>query len=259
MILDAALLHDYGFWLLCIPAVIATGLGKGGFIGVGGIALPLMAQVMPPLQAAAVLLPLLIAQDMVAVWSFRNSWDRRIMLVMLPSAIIGIALGYVFAASLSEAWILIALGAISILFAGQRLWIERGGRAAPSRVLPNWVGVGCGVASGLTSQIAHAGSPPYQIWVLPQRLGRDILVGTTAIFFAAVNYIKVPAYIALGQFTPVNLIVSAALLPVAILGTFLGVRLVRRVDPDRFYTLVYWLTVLLGGKLLWDGCSRLVG
>lgn len=259
MIPDAALLHDYGFWLLCIPAVMATGLGKGGFIGVGGIALPLMAQAMPPLQAAAVLLPLLIVQDMVGVWSFRHSWDRRIMLVMLPSAVVGIGLGYVFAASLSEAWILVALGVISILFAGQRLWIERGGRAAPNHVLPTWVGVGCGVAAGLTSQIAHAGSPPYQIWVLPQRLGRDMLVGTTAVFFAAINWIKVPAYAALGQFTPVNLIVSAALLPVAIAATFLGVRLVRRVDPDRFYTFVYWLTVLLGGKLLWDGWALLAG
>ncbi|KKC26503.1 sulfite exporter TauE/SafE family protein [Sphingomonas sp. SRS2] len=233
------------------------GLGKGGFIGVGSLAIPLMAQVVPPLQAAALLLPLLIAQDVVGVWAFRHSWDRHIMLVLLPSAVIGIGLGYMFAASLSEAWILIALGVISILFAGQRLWIERGGRAAPSHVLPDWVGVCCGVVSGLTSQIAHAGAPPYQLWVMPQRLARDVLVGTTAIFFAAVNWIKVPAYVALGQFTPVNLIASAALLPVAIVATFAGVRLVRRVDADRFYTFIYWLTVLLGAKLLWDGVHRL--
>ena len=257
MIPDAAILHDPIFWLLGIPAVILMGLGKGGFIGVGTLALPLMAQVMPPLQAAAVILPLLIVQDAVGVWAFRHSWDRHVMRVLLPSGFIGVGLGYVFAASLSEAWVLVALGIISILFAAQRLWVERGGRVAPTHVLPDWVGVACGVASGLTSQIAHAGAPPYQVWVMPQRLPRDVLVGTTAIFFATINWIKVPAYVALGQFTMVNLIASAALLPVAIAATFVGVKLVRRVDADRFYTAVYWLTVLLGAKLLWDGWSRL--
>lgn len=257
MIPDPAILHDPWFWLLCVPAVILVGLGKGGFIGVGTLAMPVMAQAMPPVQAAAVLLPLLVVQDAVGVWSFRHSWDRRIMLLMLPAGIVGVGIGYLFAASLSEGWILIALGVISVLFAGQRLWMERGGRPAPSHVLPDWVGVACGMASGLTSQLAHAGSPPYQLWVMPQRLARDIFVGTTVIFFAALNWAKVPAYAALGQFTSVNLIASMALMPVAIVSTFAGVRLVRRVDPDRFYTFVYWLTVLLGVKLAWDGWARL--
>ncbi|WP_414819865.1 sulfite exporter TauE/SafE family protein [Sphingomonas sp. Root710] len=257
MIPDPAILHDPWFWLLGIPAVIMIGLGKGGFIGVGTLAMPVMAQAMPPVQAAAVLLPLLIVQDAVGVWSFRHSWDRRIMLLMLPSAVVGVALGYLFATSLSEAWILIALGLISILFAGQQLWMGRGRRAAPRHVLPGWVGIGCGAVSGLTSQIAHAGAPPYQLWVMPQRLPRDIFVGTTVIFFAAVNWVKVPAYAAMGQFTPVNLIAAAALMPVAIAATFTGVWLVRKVDADRLYSFVYWLTVLLGAKLLWDGWSRL--
>ena len=258
MIVDTTILHDPLFWILGIPSVILMGLGKGGFIGVGTLAVPLMALVVPPVQSAAILLPLLIAQDAVSVWAFRKSWDRHIMLVMLPAALVGIAIGYLFAASLSEAWILLALGLISILFGAQRLWIERGGRAAPAHVLPNWVGVLCGLSSGLTSQIAHAGAPPYQLWVMPQRLQRDILVGTTAIFFAVMNWVKVPAYAALGQFTPVNLLASVALMPVAIAATFAGVWLVRRVHPDRFYTLVYALTVLVGVKLLWDAVEKLV-
>lgn len=257
MIVDTTILHDPLFWLLGIPSVILMGLGKGGFIGVGTLAVPLMALVVPPVQSAAILLPLLIVQDAVGVWAFRKSWDRHIMLVMLPAALVGIGVGYLFAASLPEAWILLALGLISILFGAQRLWIERGGQAAPAHVLPNWVGTLCGFVSGLTSQIAHAGAPPYQLWVMPQRLPRDILVGTTAIFFAVMNWVKVPAYAALGQFTPVNLIASAALMPFAIAATFAGVWLVRRVHPDRFYVMVYALTILVGVKLLWDAVERL--
>ena len=257
MIVDTTILHDPLFWLLGVPAVILMGLGKGGFIGVGTLAIPLMALVVPPVQSAAILLPLLIVMDVVGVWAFRKTWDRHCMIVMLPGAVIGVGLGYWFAASLPENWILLALGLISILFGGAQLWRERGGRIVPSHRLPDWAGALCGVTAGLTSQIAHAGGPPYQIYVMPQRLARDVMVGTTAIFFAAVNWIKVPAYLALGQFTPVNLLASAALMPVAIAATFAGVWLVRRVDADRFYTLVYGLTVLIGVKLSWDAVALL--
>ena len=82
------------------------------------------------------------------------------------------------------------------------------------------------------------------------------LVGTTAIYFATINWIKVPAYWALGQFTAQNLLTAAALLPVAIASTFAGVWLVRRIDPGRFYTLIYVLMILVGGQLLWEAWSK---
>lgn len=258
MILDTPLIHQPGFWLVGIPAVILIGLAKGGFSGVGTLSLPLLALAMPPVQGAAIMLPLLVVQDVVGVWAFRHSWDRHIMMVMLPSAVVGVAAGYAFAASLREDWILLALGLITIAFAGRQLWIARGGRAVASHKLPDWVGVLCGGLSGLTSQIAHAGAPPYQFWVFPQRLARDVLVGTSAIFFAAVNWLKVPAYAGLGQFTRSNMIAAAALMPIAIMATFAGVWLVRRVHPDRFYTLIYWLTLMLGMKLLGDALVMLI-
>ncbi len=253
----AATLHDPWFWALGIPAVILMGLAKGGFIGVGMLAIPLMAQALPPVQSAAVLLPLLIAQDTVGVWSYRKTWDKRNMAILLPGALVGIGLGYWFAASLSEAWVLVVLGILSLVFGLQRIWVERGGRAVPSQRLPDWLGVICGVGAGLSSQIAHAGGPPYLLYVLPQRLGRDIFVGTTIMLFATLNWIKVGTYSALGQFTPANLLASAVLMPVAIVATFAGVWLVRRVEPERFYLIVNLLMALLGVKLIWDGAGML--
>ena len=232
--------------------MILLGLSKGGFVGVGVLSMPMIAQIVPPIQAAAIVLPILIVQDAVGVWAFRRTWDGHVLAVMLPGAVIGIVGGYLFAAHLPEQWVLGALGVISIVFSVQRLWIERGGRVVAAQRLPDWVGFTCGVGAGVTSQIAHAGGPPFQIWVLPMRLQRDILVGTTAIFFAAVNWIKVPAYVALGQFTATNAILTASMLPVAILSTFAGVKLVRSVSPDRFYTMIYLLTLALGVKLIWD-------
>ncbi len=252
--LDRNLITDPIFYALAIPAVILLGLSKGGFAGMGALSLPLVAFAADPVMAAAILLPILIVQDVVGVWAFRRSVDWYVVGWTLAGAVIGIALGYGFATRVSSNGVLAAVGAISMLFGAYRLWRERRGQPAPS-TSPGWVGALFGVASGFTSQIAHAGQPPWQLWVLPRRLARDVLIGTTAVFFALVNWIKVPAYIALGQFTWPNLMTSAALMPVAILSTFVGVWLVRRVSPERFYSAIYWLMIGVGGVLLWKAVA----
>ncbi|WP_420144906.1 sulfite exporter TauE/SafE family protein [Sphingobium sp.] len=243
---------DIVFIACAVAAVIVSGLTKGGFAGVGALAMPIMALGIDPVRGAAILLPILILQDVVSVWAFRKSWDGRILLVMLPGMAVGVVLGYLFAAKVSETSVLGVLGLISVLFGLQRLWVERGRAVILPSTSPGWVGFLFGIGSGFTSQIAHAGSPPFQMWVLPKRLPRDMLVGTTAIAFAATNWMKLPAYLALGQLTRANLTATAMLVPVAIGATFAGVALVRRVDAARFYTLIYILMILLGLKLLAD-------
>lgn len=243
------------FFALAVPAVILLGLAKGGFAGMGALSMPLLALAISPVRAAAILLPILIVQDIVGVWAFRRDWDGYVLGWTLPGAVIGIALGYLLAAQVSADAVLGAVGAISLIFGGYRLWRERGASIATASDAPGWVGALCGIASGFTSQIAHAGQPPFQLWVLPRRLPRDVLVGTTAIFFAAVNWIKVPAYWALGQFSRDTLITAAALMPVAIASTFAGVWMVRRIAPERFYSAIYVLMMLVGVKLIWDAVS----
>ncbi|MBY0519443.1 MAG: sulfite exporter TauE/SafE family protein [Sphingomonas sp.] len=245
------MITDPWFYALAVPAVVLLGLAKGGFAGMGALSLPLIALVISPVQAAAILLPILIVQDVVSVWAFRKSWDGYVLGWTLPGAAIGIGLGYLFAARVSADAVLGMVGGISILFGLYRLWVERRGVPRASTA-PGWMGGLAGIASGFTSQVAHAGQPPFQLWVLPRNLPRDVLVGTTAIFFAAVNWIKVPAYWALGQFTPANLATAAALMPVAIGATLAGVWLVRRVPPERFYTAIYVLMIAVGVKLVWD-------
>ncbi|KHL24974.1 membrane protein [Croceibacterium mercuriale] len=249
------MIDDPFFYALAIPAVVLLGLSKGGFAGMGALAMPMLVFAVDPVRAAAILLPILIAQDAVGVWAFRRTVDWRLLAWMMPGSVLGIWLGYVFAASLSALTVMAMVGAISILFGLYRLWTA--GHALPSRMRrwPEWVGSLFGIASGYTSQIAHAGQPPFQVWVLPRNLERDRLVGTTALYFAVLNWIKVPAYVALGQFTPGNLLTSAALFPLAIVATFAGVWLVRRVSAERFYTAIHWLMVLVGVALVWEAAA----
>ena len=250
------MLTDPLFYLFAVPAVILLGLAKGGFAGVGAIAVPLMALAAEPVQAASVLLPILLVQDVVSVWAFRRTWDRAILARMLPGAALGILLGYLLASRVPGGAVELAVGVISILFGAHRLWAERHGAAAATP--GSWpFALLCGAASGFTSQIAHAGGPPFQMYALPRGLGRDAFIGTSAVFFAVVNWLKVPAYLGLGQFTRENLLTSAALLPVAIASTVAGVWLIRRVSGQAFYRLIYLLLIGVGAKLAWDGAAAL--
>ena len=253
-----AMLFNPLFYLAAIPAIVLIGLSKGGFSGLSLLSLPLLALVMSPVQAAAVMLPILIVQDVVSVWAFRHTWDKRNLLILVPGAMVGILAGYLLAAKVPEAAVELAIGVISVVFAIRRLIIER------RPVLPDPApadvprGLFWGSLIGFTSMVAHAGGPPFQIYVMPQRLPPNVFVGTSAIVFALVNWLKVPPYIALGQFTPENLTISVAMFPVAILSTWLGVVLVRRVSGVSFYTIVYWLVIVVGAKLVYDGATGLI-
>jgi uncharacterized membrane protein YfcA len=246
------------FYAVAIPAVTLLGLAKGGFSGLGLLSLPLMALVISPVQAAAITLPILVVQDVVSVWAYRRAWDRRNILILIPAAALGILTGYLLAARVSDAAVALAVGVICVAFALRRIVLERG--ASPPKPASADVprGILWGWASGFCSMIAHAGGPPFQIYVLPQRLPRDVFVGTGAIVFAMINWIKVPPYFLLGQLTAENLATSGALFPVAIASTWAGVWLVRRVSAERFYTLIYILLIVVGAKLIFNGMGALL-
>ena len=116
----------------------------------------------------------------------------------------------------------------------------------------DWLGAVLATVSGFTSFVAHAGSPPYQVYMMPQRLPPQLYAGTATMFFAVTNFIKAISYFSLGQFTTDNIQTSLILMPLAIAATFGGVWLVRRFDKEKFYTLVYAMTFLIGCKLIAD-------
>lgn len=246
------LLSDPLTLALAVIAVVILGLAKGGFSGLGALATPLLALSLPPVTAAAVLLPVLMVQDVVSVWS-RKTWDGWIVGWMLPGAVAGIALAAGLAAAVPEERLLVVLGIITLVFGLYRLWIERGGRIVAASSSPGWVGTLFGVAMGFTSQIAHAGGPPFQMWVTPRRLPHEVFVGTSSLTFAAVNWMKVPSYVLLGSFDRQVLEAAALLFPLAIIATLVGVWLVRRMGTARFYTLIYLLMVALGLRLIFQG------
>lgn len=244
------------FYLAAIPAIVILGLSKGGFAGVGMVSTPLIALVTGPVEAAGILLPVLVAQDCVALWMYRGAWSRGIIRIMAPGAAIGIALAYLLASSVREQVVELALGAISVAFSAYQVRrLRAGGPAPPARRPRPLLGLISGIGSGFTSTIAHAGTPPFQFYVMPQRLEKHTYIGTSVVFFAVMNAMKLPVFAALGQFTPGHLATAAALLPLALASSWLGVRLVRRVDPHRFNLLVSLILGAVGLVLILDGLS----
>lgn len=247
---------DMQFYLAAVAAVVLFGLSKGGFSGLSTLGIPLMSLVASPVKAAAIVLPILIVQDWVSVWAFRRDFSSRNLVILIPSALVGVGLGWLMAARVSDDAVRLAIGVISIGFVLYMLIRDRLGRAPVDKPgVPS--GILWGSLAGFTSFISHSGAPPFQVYVMPQYLKPRVFAGTATMFFAAVNLIKVPPYFLLGQFSRDNLIVSAGLIPVAVLSTFAGVWLVRRVSVDKFYAIILALTFLIGVKLTYDAVLAL--
>ncbi|WP_409433270.1 sulfite exporter TauE/SafE family protein [Litorimonas sp. RW-G-Af-16] len=238
------------FWITAIVAVVITGISKGGFGGLALFAVPLMALTISPLQAAGIMLPILIVMDWISVWSYRKHWDKALVFKMVPAAVIGIGIGWALAGYVTDNLVRVIVGMIAVAFPLYHWFGPKSGLAAikDSRL----AGYIAGSLAGFTSFIAHAGGPPFQAYAIPQGLPHRIYAGSAVMFFFVVNAVKLVPYAALGQFDKTNLTTSLILLPLAPIGVLIGVYLVKRIDGTLFYRIMYGLIFITGLKLLFD-------
>jgi hypothetical protein len=248
---------DPYFFALAIPAVVVMGVSKGGFgSGLGLLATPLVALAVPASQAAAIMLPILLVMDATGLWAYRGTYERRHLRLLLAGGVTGIVLGALTFRFFSDALIRTLLGSMALAFVlhRYRAGLAAGAPAAPSRVR----GFFWSTVAGLSSTISHAGGPPLNVYLLPLRLDKAVLVGTTVIFFAVINAVKLVPYAWLGLFDARNLATSLALAPLAPVGIVLGVWLQRRLSQALFYRIAYALLTVVGAKLFYDGARALL-
>jgi uncharacterized membrane protein YfcA len=247
---------DTLFYIIAILAVLMIGISKSGFgsaLAVFGV--PLMAMVMPPAQAAAIVLPLLILLDLFNLFHYRSRFDRKNFFILLPSSIIGVLIGTLTFQYLTDAHIRIMIGSIGVIFVFFYIW---GQRKKQSQTQPDRLkGSFWGMIAGFTSFGVHAGGLPVNIYLLPQRLDKTLFVGTTVILFAILNYVKLIPYALLGQLHVDNLLTSLVLAPFVPIGFWLGIKLHDQVNEKLFYNLAYFFLFVTGMKLLYDGVMQL--
>ena len=252
------MISDPVFYAIAVPAVVVVGLSKGGFLGgLTIVGVPLLALVIAPVQAAAILLPILIAMDTIGVWAYRRVFDTANLKILVPAAGLGIFVGWLTAAFVSESHVRLIVGVVALVFTLDHWLGTRPRGQAPG---PNPVKGGLwGALAGFTSFVSHSGAPPFQMYMLPQRLDRRLYAGTAVMLFALINLIKVGPYLLLGQFSAENLATAAVLLPLAPPAMLLGIFLVRRVPQEPFYRIAYACLFLVALKLVWDGARATLG
>lgn len=247
-----AMIADPMFYLVAIPAILLTGISKGGFGGaLGGVAVPLMAIAISPRQAAAIVLPLLCLTDVVGLRVYFGKWDRRLLKTLIPGSLLGVALGAITFGFFNESAIRLLIGVISVLFVAHRSWPEKTPKnaATPSRA----AGAAMAAASGFTSFVAHAGGPPVMMYLLPQRLDKVTFLATVNVFFLVTNAVKLAPYAWLGQLSGANLLASLTLAPLVPLGVYLGVWMQDRVSTVCFFRIAQGGLGIAGLQLIYQG------
>jgi uncharacterized membrane protein YfcA len=244
-------MEEIWFWVAAVIAAALVGMSKGGVPAVGMLGVPVLALVINPVVAAGLLLPVYVVSDIFGLYAYRHAFDRRVLAIVVPGAMVGISVGWATASMVSEAAVTLLVGLIGLAFAANIL-LRKPVVTQPKRaeVAPGlfWGGV-----AGFTSFVSHAGAPPYQVYALPLGMPKAVFAGTTTIAFAIINAVKLIPYYALGQLSLGNLKVAAVLAVPSVIAVFAGVRLVQLMPEKLFFRLVIWALALISVKLVWDG------
>ncbi len=244
-------MHFDGTHLLAGLAVLFIGVSKAGFGGgLGMLTTPLCAMAFGAKDALGIVLPLLCVGDLVSLRYYWGQWDRRNLRYLLPGVVAGVLMGVQLVGRLSPQQLNAVIGTLAVLFVTFQVVKEKvfaaEGAFAPSHSL----GVPCGVLAGITSTLAHGAAPVVSVFLIPQRLAKDVYVGTTILIFTWINWIKLPFFAERGLLTQETLGQSALLLPLVPLGVWVGVWLNRRTSESQFAGVVYVCTFLTGLELI---------
>jgi len=248
---------DVWFWFLAGLATLLVGSSKGGLPLVGMLAVPLVALQISPVVAAGLLLPIYIVSDVYGLWLYRKSYDLRNIKIIVPAAAIGILIGWATVSITSDDLVKLLVGIIGLVYCADVVMKARRTIAPRPADLPR--GIFWGAITGFTSFVSHSGAPPYQMYVLPQRLEKMVYAGTSTIVFAIINLLKLPPYWFLGQINAGSLRSAAILSPIAIIGAFLGYKLTTILPEKTFFRIVEVALFLVSLKLVYDGIFGLWG
>ena len=245
------MITDPLFYFFAVPAILIFGIAKGGFgNAIGVVAVPLMALAVSPLQAAAILLPILCVMDVFAIRKFWRQWDVTNIVIMLPAGCVGVLVGSLTFSYLNEGHVRLLIGLLALIFA-LNFWLKSPGSIQKE---PDYIkGSFWSVIGGFTSFGIHSGGPPVNIYLLPQKLHPKVFMGTCAMFFWITNYVKLIPYFILGQLDSQNLQTSLMLLPLAPIGVGFGYYLHTRVSTQKFYNIFNFFLIITGCKLTYDG------
>jgi hypothetical protein len=241
---------DWTVWWMTILVGLLIGLAKGGLGGlIGTLATPLMALVLPADAVIGLVLPMLIFADVFAVAAYWRRWKSRMALLLLPGGVLGVLVATVYIVHAPEEALRKALAAIVLIFTGYKI-IEPAILKRLTYRGQDWHGIAAGTAAGFTSALAHAGGPPVAMYLLLQKVSPIEFNATSVLFFAILNWIKVPFYWGAGRFDLTLLASLAWTLPAIPLGVWLGRAFASRINKQLFERVMVVMLLISGVMLL---------
>ncbi|UWQ33627.1 sulfite exporter TauE/SafE family protein [Leisingera sp. M527] len=247
---------DAMFFVFAIPAVVFAGVSKGGFgSGAAFASAAILALVIEPGAALALMLPLLMLIDLAALKPYWGRWNLRASLLLIAGGLPGVALGAWLYAAVNDEAMRVLIGAVSVGFVLWQLRGRFGVNVFAGAPLSSGAGALAGLAVGFTSFVSHAGGPPAAVYLLSLKLRKTEYQASTVLIFWVINLAKAVPYAGLGLFTRETLLLDLILAPFALLGAWLGVRLHHSIPERGFFALTYVLLTVTGAKLIWDGLT----
>lgn len=241
--------------LACLAAWL-VGLSKGGLPSIGMLAVPILSLVMSPVKAAVMLLPIYVISDMAGIWLYRKEFSLINLKILIPAGIFGVVVGWLTASFISDIAIKLLMGLIGVSFC-LNSWLRKNTHS-PTQAANVPKGVFWGTLAGFTSFISHAGAPPFQVYVLPQRLPKAQFAGTSTIVFAVINAAKIWPYQQLRPYSTDDLLGAAVLIPAALIGTVMGAYLTRKMTDVWFFRIIQAGLLLVSLKLIADALTSLL-
>jgi len=242
-------------WLLAALAGLGIGVSKSGLPGISLLHVVLFAHLFPGLASTGVVLPMLIAGDLGAVWLFRRHAQWAHVTRTLPPAVAGVGVGWaIMAWAQSEGVPGVRFNPIigGIVLGLAVLQVLRHLQPGRFTHLPHTRGFAwtMGFVAGVTTMLANAAGPVMGLYLLAVALPKEEFVGTSAWFFLLINLIKVPFSLQLGLITPSTLGFNLLFLPAIAAGLFLGRALIARLPQRGFDLLVLGFAMAASLRLL---------
>jgi len=240
---------DWTFIAVIALAGCLIGLSKGGLGGPVPVSLtaPLLSMIMPVPQAVGLVLPLLIFADIFALRAYWKEWDMHQVKLMLPAGVLGVVMGVLLLATLDDLTLRRILGTFTMIAVIYKLTSDM--LKSITYEPRNWHGWLAGWASGFGSAIANVGAPPFTAYMLLQNVTPTRFIGTTTLFFAIINLLKVPGFLGANVIDVQQLIEIAWVLPLIPLNVWIGRKFVDWVNPKVFewimLALLAWASVTL--------------
>ena len=227
-----------------------VGLSKGGLPTIGMLSVPILSLFMSPINAVVMLLPIYIISDMVGLWLYRKNFSAINLKILIPAGVGGVLVGWLTASLVSDTAVKMMVGLMGVGFV-LNAWIKRKSEQAPSPA--SW-GRGSlwGVIAGFASFISHAGGPPFQVYLLPQKLPKIVFAGTSTLFFTAINLVKLAPYHQLRPYDTAQIMGAVVLIPFALIGTVVGAYLTRKIADEWFFKAVQIGLLAISLKLIAD-------